>query len=110
MAVADDVSAHSAVGFLQARRIVHRDLSPWNVFINGSSTLTSTLRQAKIGDFGLAVRIPVERAELCGWYTTGVEPLDDSAIGSLYSAPELGSEVRSLMLICLCAEIDAAYA
>ena len=33
-----------------------------------------------------------DRKLLRGWYAEGFAPLDSSAIGSLYSAPELGSE------------------
>lgn len=45
----------------------------------------------KIGDFGLALELPAEGG-LVGPEHPGACPLDVSAIGSLYSAPELGSE------------------
>ena len=45
----------------------------------------------KIGDFGLSVRCAVGET-LSGEATAGAAPLDASAIGSLYSAPELGSD------------------
>ena len=74
----------SALAHMHAHCILHRDLNPWNVFVTASN-------DAKIGDFGLSVRMPPSGV-LSGWETPGAAPLDASAIGSLYSAPELGSE------------------
>ncbi len=73
-----------ALAHVHALGIVHRDLNPWNVFV------TKQL-EAKLGDFGLSVRMP-EGGELSGREAPGAAPLDESAIGSLYSAPELGGE------------------
>jgi len=66
-------------------RVLHRDVNPWNALLVLEGSESSS---ARLGDFGLAVRM--ESSELRGWETPGAAPLDDSAIGSLYSAPELG--------------------
>jgi serine/threonine protein kinase len=73
-----------ALAHVHGQCIAHRDLNPWNVFLTAD-------RDAKVGDFGLSVRVP-DGCELSGWETAGAAPLDASAIGSLYSAPELGGE------------------
>lgn len=79
--------------YIRKHNVMHRDLSPWNIFTKyDESTMEETI--LKIGDFGLSVQIkPTTRLPL-----TGIEPppdhiampLDESAMGSLYSAPELG--------------------
>ncbi|CAE7259193.1 CAMK2B [Symbiodinium natans] len=66
-------------------RVLHRDVNPWNVLLVLEGEGCSA---ARLGDFGLAVE-GVD-GDLVGWETPGAAPLDDSAIGSLYSAPELG--------------------
>ena len=76
-----------AVAHMHERGIVHRDLNPWNVFVVNEGGKENV----KIGDFGLSVRCAVGDA-LSGEATAGAAPLDASAIGSLYSAPELGSD------------------
>ena len=99
----------SAVSCLHAHGIAHRDISPWNCFLanhvepashrpgSGGNEPTSSHQALKVGDFGLACRVqPTGSATnlggLFGMETDGFAPLDDSAVGSLYSAPELGSE------------------
>lgn len=78
-----------AVRHCHSLRILHRDLNPWNA-------LTATEREAdgsravRLADFGLAVRLRAEDAELEGLEAEGFADLDASALGSLYSAPELG--------------------
>ena len=97
----------SAVACLHAHGVAHRDISPWNCFlVNGSTTKDDTStgesasvaapprRELKLGDFGLAVRVPptgspASLGGLFGMETDGCAPLDESAIGSLYSAPEV---------------------
>ena len=76
-----------AVAHMHERGIVHRDLNPWNVFVVNEGGKENV----KIGDFGLSVRCAVGET-LSGEATAGAAPLDPSAIGSLYSAPELGSD------------------
>jgi len=78
---------------IRMHNVIHRDLSPWNIFTKGDNC-TSGQTNLKIGDFGLAVQIKSSTT----LPLTGIEsppdqiamPLDDSAMGSLYSAPELG--------------------
>jgi serine/threonine protein kinase len=74
----------TALSYMHTQSVLHRDLNPWNVFISHDG-------DAKVGDFGLSVRHRAHSAPLAGWETPGAAPLDASAIGSLYSAPELGS-------------------
>ena len=71
-----------ALQVLHARDVVHRDLSPWNVFIKD--------RKLLLGDFGLAVRAPAGH-QLKGMVQDGCPALDDAALGSPLSAPELGA-------------------
>ena len=79
-----------ALAAVHEERIVHRDLSPWNCFISTAGA-TGT-RSIQLGDFGLAARLPqVAGAVLCGAEQPGCPPLDESALGSPFSAPELGS-------------------
>ena len=96
----------SAVACLHSHGIAHRDISPWNCFVAAPQTPPesecrgqnpSKCRPLKLGDFGLAVRVPptgspAGHGGLFGWETDGFAPLDESAIGSFYSAPELGAE------------------
>ena len=70
---------------IHSRGVIHRDLNPWNVFINSAN-------HAKIGDFGLSTEAKPGGDTHTGLASPGACPLDVSAIGSLYSAPELGSE------------------
>lgn len=75
----------SAVAHIHECGIVHRDLNPYNVFVS------RTTGNAKVGDFGLSA-ICEPGSQLKGMETPGACALDVSALGSLYSAPDLGSE------------------
>lgn len=79
-----------AVQHIHACGVIHRDFSPWNVMVSIARG-DGSLRDVKIGDFGLAARCTAG-GTLRGMETEGAAPLDASALGSLYSAPELGSE------------------
>lgn len=62
-----------------------------------ATPVSAAHRKLKLGDLGLAVSVPSSGApsslcDLFGMQTDGFAPLDESAMGSLYSAPELGSE------------------
>lgn len=89
----------SAVVVLHASGVAHRDISPWNCFLASSNNATEPVqRRLKLGDFGLACRVPrsgsdASRGGIFGMTAPeGYAPLDESAVGSLYSAPELGAE------------------
>ena len=85
-----------AVDTLHASNIAHRDISPWNCFLASSEPVSH--RRLKLGDFGLACRLLPARSDAARSEIFGMEepegfaPLDESAVGSLYSAPELGAE------------------
>ena len=83
-----------AVAWLHSHGIAHRDISPWNCFLAAvvESGADKSQRVLKIGDFGLACRVPLGGQRINGMLLDGFAPLDASAVGSLYSAPELGSE------------------
>lgn len=68
--------------------LLHRDINPWNVLISAEKAQDGT-RKLCLTDFGLSARIEAE-VGLSGLESEGAVPLDDSALGSLYSAPELG--------------------
>jgi serine/threonine protein kinase len=73
----------NALHHLHVHGVAHRDLSPWNVWLSA--------RCIKVGDFGLAV--PLRAGEtLSGLSCAEGAELDDSALGSIYSAPELGGQ------------------
>lgn len=81
-----------AVSHCHNLRVLHRDINPWNIFLikrpNGFAGQPWT---ARLGDFGLAVQVPRHVHELEGVHgIEGAVALDESALGSLYSAPELG--------------------
>ena len=88
----------TAVAWIHGHGIAHRDVSPWNCFLSsGDGEGQQQRRLLKLGDFGLACRVPPSNnggadGRLYGLRSEGCAPLDDSAIGSLYSAPELGSD------------------
>jgi len=67
---------------------MHRDVNPWNVLIAADGD--GSCRAVRLADFGLAVQLPSKTEELVGEESLGATPLDASALGSLYSAPELG--------------------
>eukprot|EP00928_Gymnodinium_smaydae_P011145 TRINITY_DN14150_c0_g1_i1.p1 TRINITY_DN14150_c0_g1~~TRINITY_DN14150_c0_g1_i1.p1 ORF type:complete len:482 (-),score=80.10 TRINITY_DN14150_c0_g1_i1:8-1417(-) len=82
---------------IQTRQVMHRDLSPWNIFVSKppSAADGQAPPTLKIGDFGMAVQMgPSVATPLRGMDSPDGEamPLDESAIGSLFSAPELGQE------------------
>ena len=82
--------SRSLLDALQAvhdQRVIHRDLSPWNVFVSRGP---DGLRQLRLGDFGMAAQLP-DGKQLSGLEQDGCPPLDDSALGSPFSAPELGA-------------------
>lgn len=81
-----------AVQHCHSLRVLHRDINPWNIFIacEQRPAATGGVRfTAKLGDFGLGVLLDGSE-ELIGLEAPGAACLDDSALGSLYSAPELG--------------------
>jgi len=93
----------TAVAWIHGHGIAHRDVSPWNCFLSsgahGDGEGQQRRRLLKLGDFGLACRVPPSSdgggaadGRLYGLRSEGCAPLDDSAIGSLYSAPELGCD------------------
>jgi len=81
-----------AVRHCHSLRVLHRDINPWNVFIACEqlpAAAGGARFAAKLGDFGLGVLL--DGAEvLTGVEAPGAASLDESALGSLYSAPELG--------------------
>jgi len=95
----------TAIDHCHKMRVIHRDVNPWNVFIcEATSTQTGAMLQAgksrilrgqctaKLGDFGLAAQMAMNVEILVGLESEGCAALDDSALTSLYSAPELGKE------------------
>mmetsp|Transcript_113556 Transcript_113556/g.353977 ORF Transcript_113556/g.353977 Transcript_113556/m.353977 type:complete len:346 (-) Transcript_113556:29-1066(-) len=79
-----------AVDHCHTLRVVHRDLNPWNVFLCWDRPKRSA--SLRLGDFGLAVQLSRDVTELTGVDAVGgAAALDESALGSLYSAPELGA-------------------
>mmetsp|Transcript_3562 Transcript_3562/g.5046 ORF Transcript_3562/g.5046 Transcript_3562/m.5046 type:complete len:370 (-) Transcript_3562:1-1110(-) len=70
------------------RRVLHRDVNPWNVLVTYKRD-GERCREVRLADFGLAALVPAG-AELSGIEADGAVPLDESAMNSLYSAPELG--------------------
>lgn len=102
--------------------LVHRDVNPWNVFVvdrvaagmvkatGGGWRFAPSEKDAALGDFGLAHRLPragapspgqrgyVPLGERLLWGSRGVGGASDltpSAKSSMFSAPELGSDVGS---------------
>ena len=93
----------SAVACCHANGVAHRDISPWNSFLLKAS---SGRRRLKLGDFGLAVRVPPSGSPsglggLFGMNADGYAPLDESAIGSLYSAPGRSSIQSAACNLCM---------
>eukprot|EP00405_Crypthecodinium_cohnii_P037532 CAMPEP_0206539256 /NCGR_PEP_ID=MMETSP0325_2-20121206/8334_1 /ASSEMBLY_ACC=CAM_ASM_000347 /TAXON_ID=2866 /ORGANISM="Crypthecodinium cohnii, Strain Seligo" /LENGTH=295 /DNA_ID=CAMNT_0054036819 /DNA_START=439 /DNA_END=1323 /DNA_ORIENTATION=- len=71
--------------------IIHRDINPWNIFLIRGGGQSAAFYSAKLGDFGLSAKLRYNDENLTGVKgNEDVPPLDDSALGSLYSAPELG--------------------
>lgn len=82
----------SAVRYCHSLRVMHRDINPWNVLLVRCEAAGLPL-VAKLGDFGLAARLPPDVCELRGADgDIDVPMLDASALGSIYSAPELGRQ------------------
>lgn len=79
-----------AVRHCHSLRVLHRDVNPWNVFVVRGRSANRPM-SARLGDFGLALQLPEDVEELHGLTSAGGTDLDASALGSLYSAPELGS-------------------
>jgi len=79
---------------IHSHGVCHRDISPWNCFLTEATDATP--RRLKIGDFGLGCRVLSTSAGgsglLFGMHSAGFAALDESAVGSYYSAPELGSD------------------
>ena len=87
---------YSALAACHAAGVVHRDVSPFNVLVK----LSPSPARLKLADFGLAARVtPAGALAPCaplgdGAPPSGVceaAPLDSSALGSVFSAPELGT-------------------
>mmetsp|Transcript_54224 Transcript_54224/g.117210 ORF Transcript_54224/g.117210 Transcript_54224/m.117210 type:complete len:417 (-) Transcript_54224:110-1360(-) len=83
-----------ATNHIHRLRVMHRDVNPWNALIVrdrcGASPSRPPRLLARLSDFGLAVQLPAGVDEVEGYEVAGASPLDDSALTSLYSAPELG--------------------
>jgi len=78
---------------VHAAGVVHRDLSPWNCFLTSAAAAANTeRRRLKIGDFGTSVPAPRDGQGHSGWYLDGWPPLDGSAVGTAFAAPELGTD------------------
>ena len=83
----------SAVSCLHDQGIVHRDINPWNCFLRS--------RKLKLGDLGLAAQwAPHVEGRFTGWHTDGFAPLDDSAIGSLYSGTKAETSTSAIPPPC----------
>ena len=80
----------SAVACLHSIKVAHRDVNPWNLFVS----FGHTGRRCKLGDLGLAARLP-KSGRFAGRHELGAPSLDESAIDSLYSAPELGADAEA---------------
>ncbi|KAI9875262.1 MAG: hypothetical protein M1830_008699 [Pleopsidium flavum] len=73
------------ISHLHSNHVIHRDLKPDNIFIDGQNTV-------KIGDFGLSVQTYISDKALPGNDTTG--DLSRSVGTTFYVAPELRSNVK----------------
>lgn len=79
-----------AVQHCHQHRVLHRDINPWNVFLV-RGRFGPQGAAVRLGDFGLAAQLPEGVVGLSGVEEQhGASALDESALGSLYSAPELG--------------------
>ena len=87
----------AALAILHAEGVAHRDVSPWNCFLAAGR---HRWRSLKLGDFGLAAMLPMRADGSLDplLYGSG-PPLDESALGSLYSAPELLKYSRAIRCI-----------
>lgn len=79
--------------------VAHRDINPWNVLVAANDALPGVClspRVVRLADFGLAVKLKRgpegHLLDLSGVTSEEGAALDESALGSLYSAPELGGD------------------
>lgn len=84
-----------AVQHCHKLRVLHRDVNPWNVFLvrrfsEASHDKALPAIACRLGDFGMACQLSPGCETLQGIEADGAVALDESALGSLYSAPELG--------------------
>lgn len=85
-------SLFRAVEHCHRLHVLHRDINPWNIFlVGGSGEHPRRSASLRLGDFGLAVQLDSGSRELHGLHCEGAVDLDESALTSLYSAPELGA-------------------
>mmetsp|Transcript_49384 Transcript_49384/g.152303 ORF Transcript_49384/g.152303 Transcript_49384/m.152303 type:complete len:366 (-) Transcript_49384:10-1107(-) len=99
----------SALRHCHGLRVLHRDLNPWNCFLSRTLGPQGSPRRlyARLGDFSMAAQLPPGVETLKGIHFDGAVPLDEAALGSMYSAPELGhnygftADVFSLGMVLL---------
>jgi len=86
----------SAIKYIHSLNIVHRDITPQNIFIN----YTNNYLQLKLGDFGLSKIMDTDKSQQISLRTS---KSNESIANSLYAAPEinktLASDIYSLGII-----------
>jgi len=81
----------SAVMHCHSLRVLHRDINPWNILLSAGTGADGSAASVRLGDFGLAAQLSEDMTDLTGIEAGGgAVALDESALTSLYSAPELG--------------------